>query len=375
MLTGHRVERIDPAGGTVSGSNEASGGFQIGFDRLLIATGADPIIPDRPGFDLPGVVVVKTLDDARTIKALLQSRPVQTAVILGMGYIAMEMAEALTGRGVSVQMAKPRTILLPWMAPDLSDTVRRELEDHKVSLHTGFALDRIESSNHQLNVIDSNNGTLSADMVVVAIGVKPNSHLAANSGLALGPGGAIAVDRQMRTSHPQIYAAGDCADAYHVVTGQKTWVPLALRANRAGWAVADHLSGKPVSLQGVAGTSVFKVFDLQVARTGLTLKEAEGAGFDPVAVTIEASSRAHAHPGGTSIQVHMLGDKTTGRLLGTQMVGHEGVAHRINAPAVALHAGMTVEQFSQSDLAYAPPFGPTWDPLLIAANQLAKKMA
>lgn len=375
MLTGHRVERIDPAGGTVSGSNEASGGFQIGFDRLLIATGADPIIPDRPGFDLPGVVVVKTLDDARTIKALLQSRPVQTAVILGMGYIAMEMAEALTGRGVSVQMAKPRTILLPWMAPDLSDTVRRELEDHKVSLHTGFALDRIESSNHQLNVIDSNNGTLSADMVVVAIGVKPNSHLAADSGLALGPGGAIAVDRQMRTSHPQIYAAGDCADAYHVVTGQKTWVPLALRANRAGWAVADHLSGKPVSLQGVAGTSVFKVFDLQVARTGLTLKEAEGAGFDPVAVTIEASSRAHAHPGGTSIQVHMLGDKTTGRLLGTQMVGHEGVAHRINAPAVALHAGMTVEQFSQSDLAYAPPFGPTWDPLLIAANQLAKKMA
>lgn len=375
MLTGHRVDHIDPAGGTVGGSNEASGGFQIAFDRLLIATGADPIIPDRPGFDLPGVVVVKTLDDARTIKALLQSRPVQTAVILGMGYIAMEMAEALTSRGVSVQMAKPRTVLLPWMAPDLSDTVRRELEDHKVALHTGFALDRIEPSNHQLNMIDSNNGTLSADMVVVAIGVKPNSHLAADSGLALGPGGAIAVDRQMRTSQPHIYAAGDCADAYHVVTGQKTWVPLALRANRAGWAVADHLSGKPVSLQGVAGTSVFKVFDLQVARTGLTLQEAEDAGFDPVAVTIKASSRAHAHPGATPIQVYMLGDKTSGRLLGTQMVGHEGVAHRINAPAVALHAGMTVEQFSQSDLAYAPPFGPTWDPLLIAANQLAKKIA
>jgi NADPH-dependent 2,4-dienoyl-CoA reductase/sulfur reductase-like enzyme len=206
------------------------------------------------------------------------------------------------------------------------------------------------------------------------LGAQPNVELADQAGIALGDTGAIAVDECMQTNVAGIYAAGDCADAYHVVTGQKTWVPLALRANRAGWAVADHLCGKPVSLQGVAGTSVFKVFDLQVARTGLTLQEAEAAGFNPVAVTIKASSRAHAYPGATSIQVHMLGDKTTGRLLGTQMVGYEGVAHRINAPAVALHAGMTVEHFSQSDLAYAPPFGPTWDPMLVAANQLLKKM-
>jgi NADPH-dependent 2,4-dienoyl-CoA reductase/sulfur reductase-like enzyme len=157
-----------------------------------------------------------------------------------------------------------------------------------------------------------------------------------------------------------------------VVSGQKVWIPLALRANRAGWAVADAVLGHAVELPGVAGTAVFKVFDLQVARTGLSVAEARAAGFDPVETVIQSRSRAHAHPGSTSIWVQMVGDKQTGRLLGVQMVGKEGVAHRINAPAVALHAGMTVAQFSQCDLAYAPPFSPVWDPLLTAATQLLK---
>jgi CoA-dependent NAD(P)H sulfur oxidoreductase len=176
------------------------------------------------------------------------------------------------------------------------------------------------------------------------------------------------------TSDPDVYAAGDCADAYHVVTGQKTYVPLALRANRAGWAVADHVCDVPVSLPGIAGTAVFKVFDLQVARTGLTAVEAEKHGFDPAVVTIETRSRAHAHPGSSTIQVHMVGDRKSGRLLGVQMVGREGVAHRINAPATALHAQMTVADFAQCDLAYAPPFSPVWDPVLTAANQLMKQL-
>ena len=151
-------------------------------------------------------------------------------------------------------------------------------------------------------------------------------------------------------------------------------MPLALRANRAGWAVADHLNGKPVALQGVAGTAVFKVFDLQVARTGLSEAEAQAAGFDPVSVTITSHSRAHLYPGGSEMQVHMVADKNSGRLLGAQMVGKESAAHRINAAVVALHGQMTVAQLIQCDLAYAPPFGPVWDPLLVAANQLLKKI-
>jgi NADPH-dependent 2,4-dienoyl-CoA reductase/sulfur reductase-like enzyme len=192
--------------------------------------------------------------------------------------------------------------------------------------------------------------------------------------LDLGIKKAIAVDRRLRTSRANIYAAGDCADAYHVVTGQKTWIPLALWANRAGWAVADNVCGKEVTLEGVAGTAVFRVFDLEVARTGLNLSEAGEFGFDPVETMIQSRSKAHAFPGNTPIWVNIIGDKPSGRLLGVQMVGKEGSAHRINGPAVALHSQMTVEQYCQTDLAYAPPFGPTWDPTLTAANQLLKKL-
>jgi NADPH-dependent 2,4-dienoyl-CoA reductase/sulfur reductase-like enzyme len=159
-----------------------------------------------------------------------------------------------------------------------------------------------------------------------------------------------------------------------VVTGEKTWIPLALRANRSGWAAADNVCGGETILDGVAGTAVFKVFGLQVARTGLTLEEAKQHSFEPASVTVETRSRAHSHPGASSIFAHLVGDKRSGKLLGAQLVGKEGVAHRINAAAVALHAGMTVRTFSGTDLSYAPPFGPTWDPLLTAANQLLKKM-
>jgi NADPH-dependent 2,4-dienoyl-CoA reductase/sulfur reductase-like enzyme len=211
-------------------------------------------------------------------------------------------------------------------------------------------------------------------MVLVAIGVTPNSELAKDANIKIGVKNAISVNSRLRTSDENIFAAGDCADAFHVVTGQKTWIPLALIANRAGWAVADNVCDKNTKLTGIVGTAVFKVFNLEVARTGLNSHEALEYGFSPVEVMIKARSRAHAHPGASNIWVQMVGDTDSGRLLGVQMVGREGVAHRINAPAVALHGHMTVEQFSQSDLAYAPPFGPVWDPMLTAANQLLKKL-
>jgi len=215
---------------------------------------------------------------------------------------------------------------------------------------------------------------LEGEMVLLAVGVSPCSELAAEAGLALGPDRSVAVDRFLMTSDEDIYAAGDCADAYHVVTGKKTWIPLALRANRSGWAAADNVIGGRAALQGVAGTAVFKVFAMQVARTGLSLKECGEYGFEPAETAIRSRSRAHAHPGASDIWAQVVGDRKSGRLLGAQLVGREGVAHRINAAAVALHAKMTVEEFSQSDLSYAPPFGPTWDPLLTAANQVLKRM-
>jgi NADPH-dependent 2,4-dienoyl-CoA reductase/sulfur reductase-like enzyme len=373
LLTGHCAESIDHAGMRVTGTSHEGKAFEFSYDKLVIATGASPIIPDLEGFDLPGVKALKSLDDGRKLKAYIRSNQVKKVVIIGMGYIALEMCEALRARSVQVDMVKPRPAFIPWMNREMAEVVRKELEAHQIKLFPGHIVEKIDADNGRLNVVCSDL-VLEADMVLVAIGIKPNSEIAADAGLELGVEGAISVDKNLKTSEEAIYAAGDCTDAYHVVTGKKTWIPLALRANRAGWAAADNICGKPLELAGVAGTAVFKVFDLEVARTGLTVDEAHSHGFTPAEVVIKTRSRAHAHPGASFIHVQMVGDTKSGCLLGAQMVGKEGAAHRINAPAVALHNRMTVEDYCQTDLSYAPPFGPTWDPTLTAANQLLKKM-
>ncbi len=373
LLLEHRATAIDPKRRMVRG--EAAGGapFQMPYDHLLIATGGRPTMPKIGGLDLPGVWALKRLEDGRRIKDFIRVQAVDKVVIIGMGYIALEMSEALVARGIHVALVKPRPRLLPWMAEAPARAVASELERQGVEIYDGHPIERVAPDGKRLQVVGPDL-RLPADMVLVAVGIKPNSELAAEAGLALGPDGAVAVDRALRTSDAHIYAAGDCADAFHVVSGERTWIPLALRANRAGWAVAENVCGGDTELEGVAGTAVFKVFDLEVARTGLTVKEAEAAGFDPVEGMIETRSKAHAHPGSATIWVQMTGDRQSGRLLGAIMVGRHGVAHRINAAAVALHARLSVAQFSQCDLAYAPPFGPVWDPLLTAANQLLKKL-
>ena len=373
LRTGHPVNGIDCKRKIISGTTLEGQPFEEAYDDLLIATGSAPILPDIDGTDLPGVLVLKTLEDGRRIKRFISDKRVKRAVIIGMGYIALEMCEALKILGLEVAMVKPNPRFLPWLEESMADVVKEDILSNGVDVHAGHSIQRIKKNASGLELVceDLN---LDCDMVLVGIGVTPNSDIAGKAGIKLGESGAIAVDQALRTSEDRVYAAGDCADAFHVVTGNKAWVPLALRANRAGWAVADNVCGKKAELQGVAGTGVFKVFDMQVATTGLNVKEAEEAGFDPVENVIKARSRAHAHPGSSTIWVNMIGDRKSGRLLGAQMVGKDGVAHRINAPAVGLHAHMTVEQFSQADLAYAPPFGPTWDPCLTAANQLLKKI-
>ncbi|MBW1771677.1 MAG: FAD-dependent oxidoreductase [Deltaproteobacteria bacterium] len=373
LRTGHTVDTLDTKARTVSGKTAEGEDFKVPYDKLLIATGATPIIPGLPGFDLPGVMGLKSLEDGRRIKHFIGERNVKRIAIIGMGYIALEMCEALRARELKVDMVKPRPVFLPWLNEKLAHMVREEVRAKGVGVHPGHEIKEIRKENGLLKVL-CDDLELDCELVLVAIGVKPVSNIADRAGLQLGPGKAISVDRTLCTSDENIYAAGDCADAVHIVTGEKVWIPLALRANRAGWAVADNVTGRHVELEGVAGTAVFKVFDLQVAATGLSVLQAERAGFEPVEVMIKSRTRAHAHPGSTMMGVTMVGDKKSGRLLGVQMVGHEGVAHRVNAPAVALQARMTVDAFAQSDLAYAPPFGPVWDPMLTAANQLLKKM-
>jgi CoA-dependent NAD(P)H sulfur oxidoreductase len=373
LRLGHTATAVDPTARVVHATTPHGLNAKIPYDQLLIATGARPRKPEIPGIDQPGIFALKSLADGRRIKAFLEAQSVAKVVIIGMGYIALEMCEALIQRGIKVDLIKPRPRLLPWMPAEMAATVQASCEAAGAHLFTGCPIERIERTGDHLMIM-GDGIMLRADMVLVATGVTPNSELAIDAGLELGPGGAIAVDHRLQTSDRHIYAAGDCADAHHLVSGKRTWIPLALRANRAGWAVADNVCGVPTELPGIVGTAVFRVVDQEVARTGLSLSEAKEAGFNPESVTIKSRSRAHAHKGATTIQVHLLGDKESGRLLGAQMVGTEGVAHRINAAAVALQNAMTVEAFSQADLSYAPPFGPVWDPLLTAANQLKKRL-
>jgi len=373
LLTGHCVEKIDRENRKVSGKTIDDETFSFDFDKLMIATGASPVLPEIPGYDLPQVMTLKSLEQGRKIKAYIAKNKVNKVVIIGMGYIALEMGEAFRERNIKTTMVKPGPDFLPWMAKDLASVVRKELEANKVGLELGHKISRIVPLKEGV-LIECDNISFEADMVLVAMGVKPCSELAKNAGLECEISDSIAVDHHLKTSDDDIYSAGDCADAFHLVTGQKCYIPLALRANRAGWAVADNICGTPAYLPGIVGTSVFKVFDLAVARSGLNVKEAINAGFDPVENTVKTSSRAHNYPGADIIHISMVGDRQTGRLLGAQMVGKDGVAHRINAIAVALHNQMTIKDFVQTDLAYAPPFSPVWDPLLTAANQLVKKM-
>ena len=373
LRTGHRVDTIDVGNREVSGVDFQGRAFHVPYDKLLIATGASAMPPDLPGFDLSGVFVLRSLEHGRMIRRFIKTAPVQKAIIIGMGYIALEMCESLRAREIDVVMVKPGPDLLPWMSREMSSVVRSEIEGHQVRLYPGRKIMGIEKKDDNL-IVRCEDLDLEGQMVLVATGIRPNSDMAGRAGLVLGPSSEISVGRDMKTSNENIYAAGDCADAFHVVTGKKTWIPLALRANRGGWAVADNVTGKSVELEGVAGTAAFQVFDLQVARTGLGVKESEKSGFDPVEMVIKSRSRAHAHPGSSTLYVQMVGDRISGRILGAQMVGKESAAHRINALAVALHQAMTVEAFSRCDLAYAPPFGPVWDPMLTCANQLLKKL-
>jgi CoA-dependent NAD(P)H sulfur oxidoreductase len=373
LRTGCRAESINREEKTVICTDAEGEEKIIPYDKLLIATGASPIIPGLPGFPLPGVLALKGLNDGRKMKQYIRDNDVKKVVIIGMGYIGLEMCEALRANDIEVDMIKPRSSFIPWMNDQLSTIVREEVERNNVRIHLGHEIEGIEKHEHGLRVLCSDMH-LDCNMVLVAIGVKPNSGLAADAGLELGPANSIAITKSMLTSDENIFSAGDCADAFHIVTGEKVWIPLALRANRGGWVVADNVTGDHVEITGVAGTEVFKVFDLQAGRTGLNLSEAKKAGFDPVEAVISSRSRAHAHPGSSIINVQMVGDRKSGRLLGVQMVGREGVAHRIDAPAVALHGKMSVEKFSRCDLAYAPPFSPVWDPMLTAALQLLKEM-
>ncbi len=371
---GHRVEKILPdKKALVVRDLAADKEKEVSYDRLLISTGAQPIVP--PGIDLglPGVFALRGLMEAAELKEYIVVNSPRKALIVGGGYIGVEMAEALKMAGMEVSMVEFAPRLMPVMEEEVSEAVAETLTRNGVEYVLGAGAEKVEETKKGLKVTLSNSDIIETDMALVAIGVKPRSELAEEAGLELGVRKAIKVDRRQRTSHEDIWAAGDCAEAYHLLYGKNAYIPLALTANRQGRVAGSNIGGEDDEFPGMLGTAVTKVFDLDVARTGLGMKEAGDLGLEAEKIEVKSNSQAHYCPANQRVHSLVIVERGTKRLLGAQMFGREGVAQRINVWAAALTQGMGLEEISQLDLAYAPPFSPVFDPVLQAAEVAEKK--
>ncbi|MEF8892427.1 FAD-dependent oxidoreductase [Halodesulfurarchaeum sp.] len=370
LRTNHEVVTIDTDSKriTVDGPKET---FEQPYGNLLIATGASAIVPPIDGAELPDIFTLHDMADGKSVKKRFSDRSDLDSVgIVGGGYVGVEMAEAFRERGVSVHLFEMLPQVLEPFGGAVGEAVAEELTDQGVSLHLGTPVEGFEGDT-TVTGVRTPEDTVSVDMVLLGTGVQPNSALAETADIEIGQTGAIAIDENGRTSAPDVYAAGDCAEMTHVVTDEPTHVPLALTANRAGRAVGQTVTGTPTPVGAIVGTAAVKAFDKQAARTGvIDMERARDVGFDPVSRTITTRSRAGYYPGGSPITVTLVADQHSGRVLGASMVGSEGVPKRIDTIATALHGEMTVAELQALDLSYAPPFGPTWDPVLTAAKVL-----
>jgi len=344
------------------------------YDHLLIATGSVPVRPPVPGIDARGIFGLNTLESARDLYRYLEEERPQRAVIVGGGYIGLEMAEALVLRGLQVALVEKEEQVMLTLDPDMAAPIARRLEELGVEMRLGEALTAFETADGRLRAVVTEKGSIPCDVAVLGLGVRPNSDLAREAGIPLGVRGAIAVNERMMTEVAGVWAAGDCAQTFHLVSRRPFWVALGTVANKQGRVAGINLGGGYATFPGVVGTAITKVCDLEIARTGLQEREIEALGWQHVAARIEAPTRAHYYPEGARMTVKLLAERDSGRLLGGQIVGRDGAGKRIDVIAAALHGGLTVEEFLHLDLAYAPPFSPVWDPLLVAARQLVGKL-
>ncbi|SMC23999.1 NADPH-dependent 2,4-dienoyl-CoA reductase, sulfur reductase [Desulfacinum hydrothermale DSM 13146] len=344
------------------------------YDELLMATGAVPLRPSVPGADASGIYGVHTLESGIRLRKVLDAQQPRSAVIVGGGYIGLEMAEAFLLRGMRVSLVDKAPQVMGTLDQDMARHVARALTDRGVHLYLDEALEAFAVRNGRVHAVITSQRTLETDLVLLGMGVAPNTQLAKEAGIPLGERGAVRVDRRMATEVEGVWAAGDCAESFHRLTGQPFYVALGTVANRHGRVAGTNMAGGDARFSGVVGTAVTRICSLEVARTGLQTRELEGLGRPFVSQTIESHTRAAYFPGSGTIHVKMLADAATGVVLGAQIVGQEGAAKRIDVMATAISAELTARQVSELDLAYAPPFSPLWDPLIIAARLLAKKI-
>lgn len=371
----HVVEAIDLRTRRVSVQDTRTGKTSTEpFDYLLVATGAEPVIPAISGIDAQNIFAIKTLTGASALKQTLDSPDVRKVVVVGGGYIGLEMADNLITRGLDVTLIERGPHVMSTMDGDMGQTISDTLRTMGVHLQENEQVERFESQNGKVTAVVTDHHRYVADVVVLGLGVKPRTTLARMAGLPVGVRDALIVDDRMATSMEGIWAAGDCTASRHLVSNRLVHIALATVANKQGRVAGINIGGGVARFPGVVGTAITKVGTLEIARTGLDRHEIESLGLDFAEVSITTETRLAYYPGVGTITVKLLGEKGTGRLLGGQIVGTEGSGKRIDVIATALFSRMSVTDLIDLDLAYAPPFSDAWDPVQIAARQLSRRL-
>jgi NADPH-dependent 2,4-dienoyl-CoA reductase/sulfur reductase-like enzyme/rhodanese-related sulfurtransferase len=370
-----RVDRIDTKERTISGKVvESEKTFVDHYDRLVLATGAHPIRPKIEGIELSNIFYLRSVFDADAILESIRSDQIQKVVVAGGGYIGLEMAEALILLGKKVTIVELAPQILTLFDEDFAGVLRQYLEKKGVQVFTSDGIKALRGNEGKVTHVQTVSQEIETDAVLMSLGIRPQVELAREAGLRIGATGAIWVNEKMETSAEGVYAAGDCAETTHLITGRKVWIPLGSTANKQGRVVGVNVCGGNAIFPGVMGTTVFKCFDWNVAKTGLSMKEAEKEGFRPIQAIVRGHDRAHYYPGQKELILKLVADNGTGRLLGGQVIGEGPSDKFIDILAMALHAKMTCKNLAIVDLAYAPPYSPVLSPIIVAANVLTNKL-
>lgn len=367
MKVHHEVTAIHPDSKTVSVKNLETGEiFEESYDKLLLSPGAKPVWPNLPGMNSDKLFTLRTVEDTFRIKEFVDQQRPKSAVMVGGGFIGLEVAENLRELGMEVTIVqRPKQLMNPFDA-DMASFIHSEVRKHGVKLALGYSVEGFAEKNNGVEVLLKDQPSIHADMVVLAIGVTPESSLAKEAGLALGMKGSILVNNRMETSVPDIYAVGDAVRVKHYVTGEDTLIALAGPANKQGRIAADNICGGDSRYLGSQGSSVIKVFDMTAATTGINETNARRSGLDVDTVILSPMSHAGYYPGGKLMTMKVVFEKETYRLLGAQIVGYDGVDKRIDVLATAIHAGIKATDLKDLDLAYAPPYSSAKDPVNMA---------
>lgn len=373
VFTGIEAVKIDRENKKVHAKNLKTNEELIyTYDKLILATGASPFIPPIEGADLENVFTLRTASDAIKLKSIVEG--VKNAVVVGGGFIGLEVAENLKKRGINVSIVEMAETILPGFDKEMAMLVQNHLAEKDVKIYTGEVVEALKGDK-KVSSVKTSRRTIDADLVILSIGVRPNSKIAAEAGLEIGPTGAIKVDEYMRTSDPDIYAVGDCAENINLITGKPAWYPMGSTANKTGRIAGINLfDEKGDNLKGVLGTTVVKLFDINAARTGLSEAEALKLGYDIETSLVPANDKAHYYPGYRMIITKLIADKKTHKILGAQIVGEGIVDKPIDIIATAITFGGKVEDLEKLDLAYAPPFSMAMASTIVAANVLKNKL-